>query len=175
MARDIALIVAPGMSAVALALLEETIIVAKVLPHVGATIAEELCAGLSANKNAVVQAEVAEIVAEAKQIVDSAGGIVKSSVNIVSIEGNIVEIVDQGTRGKIEMMAEMVKEGDRLILKGAHIQGAGPGSSSFGELMGMARELGRNEGVKEVVIEGARRTTGAAVGKVPRPFTVKVD
>ena len=109
------------------------------------------------------------------KVAEFGGNLVKSTTRIVARDGNIVEIVGQGANGKIEMMAEMLKEGERLVLKGAHIQGSGPGTSSFGELIGMARELGKSEGVKEVVIEGAKRTTGAAVGKIPKPFTVKVE
>jgi hypothetical protein len=119
--------------------------------------------------------DMAEVDATAKGIVDDADGVIKSSVHIVSKDGNIVEIVGQGSNGKIEIMAEMIKEGDSLILKGAHVQGSGPGTSSFGELIGMARALGKSEGVKEVIIEGAKRTTGAAKGKMPRPFTIKVE
>lgn len=37
------------------------------------------------------------------------------------------------------------------------------------------RELGKQQGAKEVVIKGGERTTGANPGKTPKPVRVKVD
>ena len=65
-------------------------------------------------------------------------------------------------------MAEMVQDGDRLILRGAHIEGDG----TLKEALSAAKAFGREQGVKEVVIEGGARTTGANPGHVPRPITI---
>ena len=54
------------------------------------------------------------------------------------------------------------------------ITGPGPGSLGAGELLAFARALGRQEGVRSVVVEGRTRTTGAAPGRSPRSVTVKV-
>lgn len=98
----------------------------------------------------------------------------KPTVRIVDRDGNVVEIVGQGTT-PITIIAELQVVGSTLILKGVHVDGRGPGSSSVGELREMARELGRQHGAKEVTILGAKRTTGAAPGKTPRPITIRVD
>lgn len=38
-----------------------------------------------------------------------------------------------------------------------------------------ARQLGREQGVTKVVIEGAERTTGANPGSIPRTVEIKVN
>ena len=106
---------------------------------------------------------------------DAAGKVVPSSIKVLERTEDAIHITATGVKGKIEVISGVVKNGDTLTLRGVHIDGAGPGTSSFGELMRIARELGKIEGVKKVIIEGARRETGAAVGKIPRPFTVEIE
>jgi hypothetical protein len=84
-------------------------------------------------------------------------------------------MVAQGKNGPITVITEMTKKGDQLLLKGTHIDGGGKGSSSLSELKELARDFGRQQGVKEILVEGGRRTTGANPGKVPRPIRIKVD
>lgn len=96
-------------------------------------------------------------------------------MRIVERDGDIVEIVAKGKNGDITAIARMHKEGDQLILSGLHVDGPGPGGSSIEELMNIGRTLGRQEGAKEVVVYGARRTTGANPGRVPRPVRIKVE
>ena len=60
------------------------------------------------------------------------------------------------------------------MLNKAHIDGPGAGASSVSELKGFARELGRQNDVKEVIVQGAPRTTGANPGKVPVPIKIKI-
>jgi RHS repeat-associated protein len=98
----------------------------------------------------------------------------QTAIRIVEQEGSVVHLIIKGAKGDIEVMADMSKEGDKLILRNAHVQGQGAGSSSLSELKAAARELGKQQGVKEVVVEGASRTSGANVGKAPIPITIKV-
>lgn len=94
-----------------------------------------------------------------------------------------VSIVAKGKHGDIEVIAEMLITSYCLILYQLHIQGAGAGSSSIRELRAMAQELGRQQQVKEVIIFGARRTTGSSVGsqaksakgKIPKPLVFKIE
>ncbi|MCP4120805.1 MAG: hypothetical protein GY751_03550, partial [Bacteroidetes bacterium] len=99
----------------------------------------------------------------------------KRGPKIVDRDGDVVEIVAPGKNGDITMITGMKKSGDTLNLNGAHIDGLSPGKSSITELKDFARELGRQQGVKEVIVRGGRRTTGANPGKVPRPIRIKVD
>ena len=72
-----------------------------------------------------------------------------------------------------------------LILHGLHIDGPGAGLSSIKELKAIAKLLGKQYGVKEVVVLGGRRTSGASVvgkvaknpgqGKVPKPLIIKIE
>lgn len=109
--------------------------------------------------------------------VSGASAVAKSGygVQIVEQAGNTVELVGNGAKGAITVIADMAKKGKDLLLEGAHVSGAGKGSSSLRELRGMARELGRQQGAENVIIKGGRRTTGANPGKKPIDIKVKVE
>ncbi len=70
--------------------------------------------------------------------------------------------------GEIEIITDLVKTEYCLILHELHIDGLGKGMSSISELKKAAIELGKQFDVKEVVIFGGRRTTGASVGKAAK-------
>lgn len=76
-------------------------------------------------------------------------------------------------------VANVVKEGSRVVLKKVHVQGSGANSLGVRELRRLEREfaeeIGRREGVKEVVIEGGARTSGSNPGKIPHSRTYKVE
>jgi len=103
-----------------------------------------------------------------------AGRIPTSRVRIVEQEGNLFELSIPGAKGDLSVITEMTKNGNQLVLSGMHIQGAGAGTSSLSELRNIARVLGQQFSVDEVVINGGDRTSGANVGKTPRPITIKV-
>ncbi len=92
-------------------------------------------------------------------------------------------IIGKGQQGDIEVVTEMLTTTYCLILYQLHIQGSGAGSSSIAELRTMAKALGKQQNVKEVVVFGARRTTGSSVGhyaqftkgKIPKPLIFKID
>ena len=52
--------------------------------------------------------------------------------------------------------------------------GSGAGSSSIAGLRSIVRELGKEIGVQEVVISGAKRTTGDNMGHIPRDIIIRV-
>jgi RHS repeat-associated protein len=97
------------------------------------------------------------------------------TIQIVQTEGGLVEMVGTGPRGEIRVLTEMVKEGDALVLRGMHMQGPGAGTVGLRELREFARQLGKEQGVNRVIIEGATRTTGANPGHVPRKVEIKVN
>ena len=74
------------------------------------------------------------------------------------------------------MLANMAKEGNTLFLRQAHIQGPGAGKVGVKALFDAAREFGRSQGVERVIIEGARRTTGAGNqrGAIPRVWEILI-
>ena len=97
-----------------------------------------------------------------------AGLAAKSGVQILEREGNVVVASFKVAKGEARVAAEMVRDGDRLILRGAHVEGNG----TLKEALSAAKSFGREQGVKEVVIEGGVRTTGANPGHLPRPITI---
>ncbi|EIJ41227.1 hypothetical protein BegalDRAFT_0306 [Beggiatoa alba B18LD] len=70
--------------------------------------------------------------------------------------------------GSIEIITDLIKTEYCLILYELHIDGLGKGMSSRTELKNAVIELGKQFDVKEVVIFGGRRTTGASVGIVAK-------
>lgn len=104
-------------------------------------------------------------------------------VEIVSQDQGIMEIVAQGQHGPIEIITGMIVTKYTLILHGLHIDGPGAGRSSIKELKAIAQLLGKQYSVKEVVVLGGRRTSGASVGqmaknpgqgRVPKPLIIKI-
>lgn len=74
-----------------------------------------------------------------------------------------------GTNGtnQVRVMGSLRVEGNRAILTGVHIEGAGPGSLGAGGVRGLASDFGRHLGVNEVVVNGGARTTGPVLGRSP--------
>ncbi len=95
----------------------------------------------------------------------------KRTITITDRDGDIVIMLGSGPGGDVEVATEMSREGDTLILRDTHVEG----SVGYGEFREFARELGRQQGVKEVVIYGGIRTSGANPGHAPRPVKVEVD
>jgi RHS repeat-associated protein len=104
----------------------------------------------------------------AATVAEEASIVAKSGVQILEREGNVVIVSFTVAKGEARVMAEVIRDGDRLILRGAHIEGNG----TLKEALSAAKAFGREQGVKEVVIEGGARTTGANPGHFPRPITI---
>ncbi len=122
----------------------------------------------------VLEAFLAFLPAKALAYLTGAKGakeVAKSTVQILEREGNIVVGVFKVANGEAREIAEMIRDGDRLILNGAHIEGAG----TLKEALNAAKAFGREQGAKEVVIQGGIRTTGANPGHAPRPISIKVN
>mgnify|MGYP001597526064 CR=1 FL=1 len=105
----------------------------------------------------------------------SAGATTTSNIKLVEQDGNIYQFSIPGSNGDLSVVTEMTQSGNQLILNGMHVDGPGAGSSSLGQLRNIARALGQQYGVDEVVINGGTRTSGANPGKVPRSITIKVN
>jgi hypothetical protein len=95
-------------------------------------------------------------------------------INIVEQDGDAIELLAKGKKCDVTILANMFKEGNRLILNKVHLDGAGPGSSNLTELRQIARKFGQLNQVDEVIIHGFRRTSGAKVGKQPISIKIKV-
>ena len=96
------------------------------------------------------------------------------SIRIVEQDDDVYEILMTGAESEITAITEMIKQGDSLVLRNLHVHGPGAWSSSVRELREAARQLGRKFGASTVIIYGARRTTGANPGRIPRPIIIQV-
>lgn len=96
------------------------------------------------------------------------------TVRIVEREGPTVHIVAESSKGRIEVMAEMYRRGDGLLLRNVHVEGAGPNTIGLGEVRAFVRVLAQQHSATKVVIEGGRRTTGAIPGRFPKSMTFNV-
>jgi hypothetical protein len=88
---------------------------------------------------------------------------------------NLVGFVLNSAKGEIHVVTGMYEQGDALILEGLHIDGPGANSVGSGTLARYARDIGKAFGAKEVIIQGATRTTGANPGRTPKPIRIRVN
>jgi len=65
--------------------------------------------------------------------------------------------------------------GDKLLLDKLHLQGSAAGEIGRANLWNMAKDLGKQFNVKEVIIQGGKRTTGKYKGTVPSQISIKVN
>jgi hypothetical protein len=107
---------------------------------------------------------------------EAATSAVKSGLRIVEESEGVVEIAGNIGEHEVSVLANISREGETLYLKQAHIQGPGPGKVGIKALFDAISEFGKSQGVKRVVIEGAKRTTGAGNqrGAVPRAWNIAV-
>jgi hypothetical protein len=96
-------------------------------------------------------------------------------LKIVEEDEEAIELLAKGKKGDITIYANLFKEDNCLIPKNVHLDGSDPGYSSLTELRQIAREFGKMNQVKEVIISGLRRTTGAHAGKQPIPIRIKIN
>lgn len=107
----------------------------------------------------------------AKSASKNAGSLVK----ILHVEDDIMMFSSKVGKETVEGISNFtVKEG-KLYLNQMHLQGSSAGKVGRESLWEMARDLGRQYNVKEVIIQGGRRTTGKYKGQMPSPITIKVN
>jgi hypothetical protein len=95
--------------------------------------------------------------------------IAKSGVEILIQDGNHIVAAFKVANGEGQVVTELVREGDTLILRGTHIEG----QATLKEALSAAKAFGREQGARKVIIEGGKRTTGANPGHIPRPIELE--
>jgi len=96
-------------------------------------------------------------------------------VKIDAIEDDIIIFSARIGKETVEGIANFTIKDSRLYLDKLHLQGSAPGLVGRESLWDMAKDLGRQYNVKEVIIQGGKRTTGKYKGQVPTPNKIKVD
>jgi RHS repeat-associated protein len=80
-----------------------------------------------------------------------------------------------GEAATVEFGGIVTKTETQLIIDKLDIQGSSANLLGPKKLMELVRQLGKQEGVQEVIINGAKRTTGASPGKTPGSIIVKIE
>ena len=117
-------------------------------------------------RSAGARATPADVPAEAR---------IERTISVLEREGDLVHLLATGPRGQLEVITRMTTTGDTLYLREFDITGPGASSQGIRELREFARALGRQEGVRTVVVEGRIRTTGSGPGRTPRPTRIEVQ
>jgi hypothetical protein len=89
--------------------------------------------------------------------------------------GGVIHLEIKTAQGTYEVVANITRDGDKIILEGAHVQGSGSGQFGPGlirELRGAARQFMEQQGASKLEVRPAVRTSGANPGRAMRPFTV---
>jgi hypothetical protein len=95
---------------------------------------------------------------------------IPSRVQILEQEGNTVSGSFKVAGGEARFMADVTRQGDTLIISGAHIEG----DATLKEVLQTAERYGREQGVARVIVQGGTRSTGANPGHIPRPLVIEV-
>lgn len=97
----------------------------------------------------------------------------KHSLTIVVAE-DVMIFTKKYSDEVVQGIANITVTNDRLILDQLHLQGAAAGKIGRRKLWNIAKEIGERYGVKEVVIQGGKRTTGRYKGTIPSPIIIKL-
>ncbi len=99
---------------------------------------------------------------------------------ILEIDDDVFDIVADSSEGAVEILgnADIAETADGthvLRLSRVHVHGPGPNRIGLREIRKLAKEFAQfvmeQTDAHTVVIEGAKRTTGANPGRAPSPWT----
>src|SRR5207249_9884435 len=90
-------------------------------------------------------------------------------------EGGAIDAILRSGVTEIEIIANMRREGDTLILEGLHLAKNLGEHLTLSQLTDFAKAFARHQGVKEIRVLGAKRTTGRTSGRIPKPFIIEVE
>jgi len=111
--------------------------------------------------------------------VGKGGKLAGNLVKIIAKDRDVIHFSAQRGGIIIEGLSNYKVEKGKLFLNALHLGGPGKYEERAGKighafLFDMARDLGRQHNVTEVIIQGGQRSTGKYKGKVPSPITIKV-
>lgn len=104
--------------------------------------------------------------AEAVQKISSTG-----LLKVTESEGGVFMGEFQAAKGAAQVAGEAHIENGTLTLKGLDIAGKG----TLKEAVALATQIGEKLGMNKVVLEMAKRTTGANPGHVPKPIEIAIN
>ncbi len=75
----------------------------------------------------------------------------------------------------VEFNGNFNLQDDILTIKNFDIEGAGPNSLGFKKLTSLIQAFGKDQGVKQIVVEPARRTSGANPMRTSSQLKFNID
>ncbi|NIF07853.1 hypothetical protein F3J23_20705 [Chryseobacterium sp. Tr-659] len=108
---------------------------------------------------------------ERKTLNAAANNLVKIGV----VEGDVMIFSSKIKEEIVEGITDFAVKDGKLYLNQLHLQGSSGGKVGREALWNIAKDLGKQHNVTEVIIQGGKRTTGKYIGQVPSPITIKVD
>ncbi len=111
----------------------------------------------------------------ANQIFKSAAKAVGRVFTQTAREGDLIFYSTKIGDDVIEFGGNFSKSSGTLTIKNFDIDGALTNKLGIRGIKDIVTEFGRQQGVKQVVIQGAKRTTGASPGKIPSELIFKID
>ena len=103
------------------------------------------------------------------------GNASKNLVKIVEKESDVIIFSSKIGEEIVEGISNFLVKDGKLYLNQLHLAGSSGGKVGRSALWEMAKDLGRQHNVQEVIIQGGKRTTGKYKGTIPSPIKIKVD
>ena len=107
----------------------------------------------------------------------NAGAAKEVSIEVLAFDAKtgITQYVAQYGEHSVDILVESVKKVDgKLILNSLDIQGSSAGKVGVKGLYAIARQLGRDQGVSQVIINGNIRSSGKFAGMFPSQVIINV-
>lgn len=118
---------------------------------------------------------IADEVVESSYVGGEFSAEVKSLVQIGTVESDVMMFSSRIGNETIEGITNFSVHNNKLYLNQLHLQGSSAGKIGRESLWNIAKDLGRQYNVSEVIIQGGRRTTGKYKWQIPSPITIKLD
>ncbi|WP_312315018.1 DUF6443 domain-containing protein [Empedobacter brevis] len=99
----------------------------------------------------------------------------KNLVKIAQIEDDVMIFTAKIGNETVEGVTNFIVKENQLHLNQLHLQGSSGGQIGRQNLWKMAKDLGKQFKVEEVIIQGGKRTTGKYKGQIPSPIKIPVN
>jgi hypothetical protein len=95
-------------------------------------------------------------------------------VQILIDENGAIDAMITVPEAAVEIIAKVIRQDDTIILDGVHVEKLSGGSVDRQQINRLCDEFCRHYQVDELIVRGARRTTGKSAGRIPKPLVHRV-
>jgi hypothetical protein len=106
---------------------------------------------------------------------DVVEAVVKKVTTEITTDEDVMMFTSKIGTETVEGVTNFVIEDGKLFLNKLHIQGSSGGKVGRAALWDIAKDIGKQYNVEEIIIQGGKRTTGKYKGKIPSPVSIKVE